>query len=435
MTKMLKKKIASKQNDLFNARLDNLIDLKNKLCLLSDKIPWEEFYEEYKKFYSEDLGRPAIEIRLMVALSILKHMFNESDETVVEKWQENPYWQYFSGEEFFQWKVPCDPSELTKFRQRIGEEGLEKLLSVSIKLHGKDGEEAEVIPDTTVQEKNITFPTDTKLQLKVIKKCIKISREYDIKLRQSYVRTVERLRFEARYVRIPSRAKQGRKAMAKIKTIAGRLLREIIRKKPTLLTGAKSKLIEIMQRVIEQKRDSKNKIYSIHEPEVSCIAKGKEHKKYEFGSKVSILLTKKSGIIVGAKNFQGNPYDGNTLEEALKQSERLRCITAKKSIVDEGYRGRASIGETEILRVHQKRKEKYSKRRWRQWFRRRASVEAIISHLKNDHRMDRNYLKGTYGDAANLLLSASAFNFKKLMYKLAFIFRFFRLAYTPLFLV
>jgi IS5 family transposase len=223
--------------------------------------------------------------------------------------------------------------------------------------------------------------------------------------------------------------------MAKIKTIAGRLLREIIRKKPTLLTGAKSKLIEIMQRVIEQKRDSKNKIYSIHEPEVSCIAKGKEHKKYEFGSKVSILLTKKSGIIVGAKNFQGNPYDGNTLEEALKQSERLRCITAKKSIVDEGYRGRASIGETEILRVHQKRKEKYSKRRWRQWFRRRASVEAIISHLKNDHRMDRNYLKGTYGDAANLLLSASAFNFKKLMYKLAFIFRFFRLAYTPLFLV
>jgi IS5 family transposase len=344
---------------------------------------------------------------------------------------ENPYWQYFSGEEFFQWQIPCDSTELTKFRQRIGVQGIEKIFEISIKLHGKEAMETEVIPDTTVQEKNITFPTDTKLHLKIIDKCAKLSQQYNITLRQSYRCTVKRLRFETRYARVPSRAKQGRKAIAKIKTIAGRLFREITRKLPQEAKQENEKLLETMQRIMEQKRDSKNKIYSVHEPEVSCIAKGKEHKKYEFGSKVSVLITKKSGIIVGAMNFSGNPYDGNTLEAALSQSERLRGIISEKAIVDEGYRGRAKIGETEILRVHQKKKEKYSKYKWKLWFKRRASVEAVISHLKNDYRLARNYLKGSFGDQVNLLLSAAAFNFKKLMNKLAFIFRFFKLAFLP----
>ncbi|MBZ0243419.1 MAG: transposase [Bacteroidales bacterium] len=232
------------------------------------------------------------------------------------------------------------------------------------------------------------------------------------------------MRFETRYARIPSRAKQGRKTIAKIKTIAGRLLREIERKLSEEAKSENAKLLAVMRRALEQKRDSKNKIYSLHEPEVSCIAKGKEHKKYEFGSKASVLITKKSGIIVGAVSFRGNPYDGNTLEPTLLQSERLRGIKADKALVDEGYRGRANIAGAEVLRVHQKNKDKYSKYKWRQFFRRRASVEAIISHLKRGCGLVRNYLKGTEGDDINLMLSASAFNFRKLLSKIAFIFRF-----------
>jgi len=431
---MLKKLIKNAQDDLFRSKLEFMIDLKHPLILMSEKIPWEEFEQEFEKYYKPDFGRPAKPIRLMVSLLILKQMYNESDESVVNRWQENPYWQYFSGQDFFYWDKPCNESELSIFRQRISEAGVEKIFQMSILLHGKDAMEEEVIPDTTVQEKNITFPTDTKLHLKVIKKCLKLGERNGVQWRQTYKRTVKRLRFEARYVRVPSRAKQGRKAMAKIKTIAGRLLRELNRKLSEAAKKALSEQIRIMERVMEQKKDSKNKIYSLHEPEVSCIAKGKEHKKYEFGSKASILITKKSGIIVGAKNFKGNPYDGNTLEATLEQSERLRGVKALKAIVDEGYRGRAKIGDAEVLRVHQPRKKDYSKYRWKQCYNRRSSVEAIISHLKSDHRLDRNYLKGTIGDSVNLMLSAMAFNFKKLLRKLAFIFRFFRFAFIELFL-
>jgi len=427
---MLKKQIKIPQDDLYRAKLEFLIDLKHPLILLSAKIDWEIFNKDFEKFYVLNFGSPAKPIRLMVSLLILKHMFNESDETVVERWQENPYWQYFSGEEFFWWNQPCDPSELTIFRQRIGESGVEKIFQLSILSHGKEAMEEEVIPDTTVQEKNITFPTDTKLHLKVITKCQKICKLHGIKWRQSYTTTIKKLRFEARYVRVPSRAKQGRKAIAKIKTIAGRLVRELERKLSENAKKSLSKVLSVMKRIMEQKKDSKNKVYSLHEPEVSCIAKGKEHKKYEFGSKASVLITKKSGIIVGAANFQGNPYDGNTLETALEQSERLRGIKATKAIVDEGYRGRVKIRDTEIIRVHQpKKKKEYSKYRWKQWFRRRASVEAVISHLKRDHRLDRNYLKGTFGDTVNLLLASLAFNFKKLMRKLAFILPNFKYAF------
>lgn len=430
--KMLKKTIKTPQEDLFKMKLEYLIDIKHPLVLLADKIRWEKLEGTFENYYSKDYGRPSKPIRLMVSLLILKQMFNESDESVVERWRENPYWQYFSGQEYFQWSLPCEHTELSKFRSRIGEKGVEKIFEESILVHGKAALEKEVIPDTTVQEKNITFPTDTKLQLKVIARCLKIGKENGINWRQSYARTIKKLRFEVRYSRIPSRAKQGRKAINKIKTIAGRLYRELHRKLSNSAKNVYAKILEVMKRVLEQKQDSKNKVYSVHEPEVSCIAKGKEHKKYEFGSKVSILVTKKSGVIVGALNFQGNPYDGKTLEASLEQSERLRGVKAEKAIVDEGYRGRSQINDTEILRVHQREKKGYNKRKWRNWFKRRSSVEAVISHLKSDHRLGRNYLSGTIGDSINLMLSAAAYNFKKIMIELSFIFRFFKLAFFSL---
>lgn len=426
---MIKKQITTSQQNLLMNKLDEIINLKHELCRLSEIIPWQELETELEKNYRKDFGRPAKPIRLMVSLLLLKQLHNLSDEQAVERWTENPYWQYFSGEEYFQWKYPCDPSELTKFRNRIGEQGIERIFSISIKLHGTSGMETSVIPDTTVQEKNITFPTDTKLHLKIIGRCLKMSRTHNIKLRQSYTRTLKKLRWSTRYLRNAKRAQEGRKAVSKIKTIAGRLFREIERKLPVEKLTEKQEEMEVMRRVLKQKRNDKNKIYSLHEPEVSCIAKGKDHKKYEFGSKASILLTETDGIIVGAKSFQGAPYDGHTLEPALEQSERLRGIAAVRAIVDEGYRGRSKIGETEVVRVHQPKKNKHNKTQFKKWFRRRASVEAAISHLKNNYGLDRNYLKGSVGDSINLMLSAAAYNIRKFLIKLSFIFRFLKPAF------
>ena len=281
--------------------------------------------------------------------------------------------------------------------------------------------ESEVIADTTAHEKNITYPTDLKLHLKVIDWVWRTAKSENIIFRQSYKRTVPKLKWEARYVRIPRRAKQGNKAVRKLKTIAGRLLRDIMRKMSQEQLELHCKNLEICQKILDQKRKDKNKIYSFHEPEVACIAKGKEHRKYEFGSKASILLTKNTNIIVGALNFKGNPYDGKTLDYALNQYSQLFDRSPKKVLVDEGYRGKEKIGLTEILRVHKERKRGYSRRSWRSRFRRRAAVEPVIGHLKHDHRLGRNFLKGVIGDEINLMMACAAFNFKKLLRSFDFI--------------
>lgn len=416
---MLTKSQNNNQNELFRSRLESIINLKKPLCTLSTKINWSALENSFTKYYSKDFGRPSKPIRLMVSLLILKHLYNMSDESVVERWSENPYWQYFSGMEYFQWELPCDPTELVKFRNRIGESGVEEIFKSSIEIHGKDAMEKEVIQDTTVQEKNITFPTDSKLHIKIIKACLKLANSYNIKLRQTYTTTLKKLRWSLRYLNNPKRRKEAIKAMRKIKTIAGRLVREILRKlSPEQI--AKHAVLARMQQILNQKRTDKNKLYSLHEPDVACIAKGKEHKKYEFGSKVSITITKTNSIIVGAMNFLGNPYDGNTLEPALEQVSRLRGEPPKKVLLDEGFRGRERIGAIELIRAHRNKNEKsnkkiaqHSKYKRRKWFNRRAAIEPIIGHLKSGYRLGRNFLKGRIGDSINLMLAAAAFNINK----------------------
>jgi IS5 family transposase len=417
-----------RQTNFLYQGLKEMLNPKEPLYQLAKKIPWEEIEKEFEKYY-KDFGRPAKPIRLMVSLLLLKQIYDLGDEPVVERWLENPYWQYFSGEREFQWNKPVEPSDLVHFRKRIGEEGVKKILAISIRLFGKEAMEEEVAVDTTAQEKNITFPTDVKLHKKIIEHCRKIAGAEGIKQRQSYKRVVKKLVMAQRFRNHPKNKKKALSAARKLKTIAGRMVREIERELTEGQKGKYKEKIEIFNRILNQKKNDKEKIYSIHEPEVYCISKGKEHKKYEFGAKASIVMTKKSGIIVGAYSLEKNQYDGHTLPKALEQCQELRGTRPKIAIADRGYRGQSKIGETEIHipKPPKKKASQYEKRKARQRFRRRAAIEPIIGHLKTDFRLVRNFLRGTLGDAINLILAAAAFNFKKLMRKLKTFFAFLKI--------
>ena len=411
---MLKKPSNTHQLGFLMADLGDQLDSAHGLYRLAEQINWSYFDNEFSKHYRSDFGRPALPIRLMVSLLILKHVRNLSDESVVEQWSENNYFQFFSGKTTFSPVRPCDPTELVNFRKRITEEGMEKIFSESIRINGKDGKEKEIIADTTVQEKNITFPTDSKLHCRIIDKCVRQAEVEQIELRQSYKRTVPRLRYEQRGRNHPSHFKKARKADKKIKTIAGRLVRELERNLPA--EHYFSKDLSLFKSVLNQKKSDTNKIYSLHEPHVQCISKGKDHKKYEFGNKVSLLKTKTTGVIVGALSFEKNIYDGKTLPQALDQYEKLTGSTVQKVFCDLGYRGPKRIGTTQIITPDAGKgliKGSYKKRKHRRDMKTRSAIEPIIGHVKQDHRLGRNFLKGIAGDKINVLMAAAAFNFKR----------------------
>ena len=382
---------------------------KHPLYILAEYVNWQLFEDSFKKHYKENFGRPTKPIRLMVALLMLKHIRNLSDESVVEQWAENAYYQYFSGERVFAAKAPCEASELVHFRNRIGAEGVELIFRESIRINGKGGKEDKASIDTTVQEKNITYPTDSKLHRKIIKKCIGIADKTGLVLRQRYTRTLKKLSVEQRFRNHPKNGAKARKADKKVKTIAGRLVRELQRKLPA--ENYKTDL-ELFERVLLQKRQDKNKVYSLHEPDVVCISKGKEHKKYEFGSKVSITVTQNSGVIIGAINIQGNDYDGHTLDAALEQQQRLTGHTLKEVFVDRGYRGRKEVLGTTIHtpKTFSSKLTNYRNSKLKAGFTKRAAIEPKIGHLKTDHRLSRNFYKGIKGDNINVMLAAAAMN-------------------------
>lgn len=401
----------------FYSTFEEQLNRRHPLYVLADAIHWNVFEEAFSPLYSSDMGRPAKPIRLLTGLLHLKHIRNLSDESVVEQWQENAYYQYFCGMTSFVSRPPCDASELVHFRNRIGEEGMELIFQESVRLTGRDGKEKEVCVDTTVQEKNITFPTDDKLYKKIITRCVAIAEKEGIELRQSYRRTVKHLSYQQRFRLSTKHGKLARKADRKIKTIAGRLVREIERKLTADALARHGASIGLFKRVLAQKRYDKEKVYSLSEPQVECISKGKAHKKYEFGNKVSVMITRNSGVIVGALSLEKNDYDGHTLVPALAQYSRLHGSEPRKAIADLGYRGVTQIGETEVITPAKKGKSDQERRSLRNDHRRRSSIEASISHLKNDHRLDRNYYRFVRGDVTNLFLAAAAFNCKHMMRK------------------
>lgn len=402
------------QRSFLYPNLIDQLDPKDPLLLLAEQIPWEQLENDFAPLYAKR-GRPAKPIRLMVGLLILKQLENLSDERIVVEWKRNPYFQAFCGMQTFQLDLPCEPSDLCHFRKRIGEAGFEKIFKISVLLHGKDALENEIIVDTTVQEKNITYPTDTKLRVKVISRCWKIAEEENIKLRRSYSRELKKHLRTIRFNRNKN-TKLKNRSIRRIKTIANALLAEITRKlSPEQLQSMSEELAQ-WHKAVNQQRKDKDKIYSLHEPHVFCIAKGKEHKKYEYGNKVVIAHTANTGIIVGAQNAF-NEYDGNTLPSLLCQVGLNQGKRPEVAYCDRGFRGKKEIEGTriEIPENAPKEKTEHYKRKAREKFRRRSAIEGINSHLKFDFRMLRNYLKGIIGDTINLLMAAAAFNFKKWM--------------------
>jgi len=317
-----------------------------------------------------------------------------------------------------QWGPPCEASGLTHFRKRIGPGGAEKIFSLSISLHGEKALEKEVVVDTTTQEKNITFPTDTKLAAKIVKTGVKLARRNNLALRQSYVRTLPKLLLAQRGRRSKNGALRAKKATRKLKTIAWRVVRQLDHSLPP--ESPHRRWLSMATRVLSQKRKDSKKIYSLHEPHVYCLSKGKEHKRYEFGAKASVLVGKQGGVILGAYSLPENDYDGHSLGEALAQVKRLCGYSPSLAIADRGYRGRTHWGETELItpKAQKKSDSPHQRRKARVRFRRRAAIKPRIGHLKSDFRLGRNFLKGQQGHSINLLLTATAANLSLWMRKI-----------------
>jgi len=393
-----------------------MLDSHDHLVALADTINWEAFDDSFEKYYSDN-GRPAKPIRLMVGLLILKQLENLSDENAVLQWKRNPYYQYFCGLTEYQPALPCDPTELVYFRKRIGKEGVEEIFAMSVALHGKDAQEKQVIIDTTVQEKNVTYPTDGKLAIKMIHHLHRIAKEEEIQLRRTYVKEIKGHRISLRFFRHPKKIKKARAAMKRLKTITRILIRDISRNLSEEQLNKYQETFDLFLKVSDQKQKDSNKIYSLHEQHIYVIAKGKDHKKYEYGTKASLVTTMKSNVIIGVVAHEKNEHDSKTLEAALASANKHRTKPIIEAICDRGYRGKKEVDGTIICIPDspKKRDSKYQKEQKRKKFRRRAAIEPIIGHVKSDHRMQRNYLKGFIGDEINLLLAASAFNLKKWM--------------------
>ncbi len=320
---------------------------------------------------------------------------------------------------YFQHEPPIDPSSLTRWRQRLGEEGVERLLTETIEaarrgkvVKAKSFE--KIIVDTTVMEKAVAYPTDSRLLERGRQHLVKLAGTLGITLRQNYNREAPRLAAQVgRY----AHAKQYRRMKATLKslrTVVGRVWRDIERKldrQDEVQRTTAASILARVKRLLEQKPKDKNKLYSLHAPEVECISKGKARQPYEFGVKVTVATTHKEGLVVGMRSFPGNPYDGHTLPKAIEQVSLLTARKPKAVFVDKGYRGVSVEGVT-IWRSGQKRGVTPSIRKA---IHRRSAVEPAIGHMKNEGKLRRNWLKGTLGDALNAVLCGAGHNLRMIL--------------------
>lgn len=402
--------------DLFRSQLSQILDMNHRLVRLADRINWANLESEIDTLYHTGSGQPPLPTRLLVGLHYLKAMFNESDESVVDRWIENPYWQYFCGYEYLQHELPLHPTSLVKWRKRVGDK-LEFLLSETIDLARrskamKSRALEHVNVDTTVQEKAIAFPTDARLYHSMRTTLVRMANERGLSLRQSYVRVGKRAYARQNRYAHARQMRRARRECRKLKTYLRRLVGDIERK-TTQVDETLGVELRKAKRLLAQQRTDKNKLYSVHAPEVECIAKGKAHKRYEFGNKVSVATTSNGNWIVGVQSLQGNPYDGHTLSAAINQVSELTGRVPKTIYCDAGYRGHGYQGEALVKVV--RKLPKRATRTQRRWLKRRAAIEPTIGHMKHDHRMHRNYLKGVEGNRVNAILAAAGYNLAKLL--------------------
>lgn len=405
------------QHNLFLAHFDQILNPRHPLVVLANKIDWARFDATLQECYSPDFGRPAKNVRLMVGLLYLKHAFNVSDEDLPRRWVENPYWQYFCGYSYMQHEPPIDATTLVKWRRRAGAERLELLLKETVDLavrekHVLSRELSQVNIDTTVQEKNITYPTDAKLAHRAIEKLGALAKRRGIVLRQSYVRVAKHLTMQIGRYAHAKQFKRMRRGLKKLKTYLGRLIRDV-RRKMTEPHRSLKNLLALCERVHGQKPEDKNKLYSLHEPEVRCISKGKARMRYEFGQKALVATTNRKNWIVGAKSLPENPYDGHSLAESARHVEGITSVALSAMFVDQGYRGHDYEGPATVHLCGRGSRSESGVLRKRK--RRRSAVEPKIGHLKSESRLGRNFLRGLMGDAINVVLAAAGSNFRKLL--------------------
>lgn len=439
--------------DFFRARLDQMIDLKHPLAVLAVRMPWEQIEKSLapcfahkersgKTIEGSDLfgqmvavagggvsnaGRPRLTIRLMASLLYLKHANNLSDEAVVERWAQDVQYQYFSGMEYYEPRLPCDATQVGRFRTAIGEAGVEELLKATIDAAVetqaiKPVEFERVIVDSTVQEKAIAHPVDSRLLEVARHKVVQAAKAVGIDLKQTFAKEGKALRRRAGGYAHAKQFRRLRKVVKRQRTILGILIREAQRKRPqaspdsAMSADRLATTLERAERIRTQQPKDKNKLYALHAPEVECIGKGKARKPYEFGVKASFATTHKSGLIVGARTFPGNPYDGHVLAEQLEQTTILLEDIGRKPkevIVDLGYRG--VDGDNPGVEIIHRGKYKSLTQTQRKWLKRRQAIEPAIGHLKSDNRLDRCHLKGQLGDALHAVLCAAGYNIRWLM--------------------
>src|SRR5580700_10652321 len=417
----------SGQNDLFRARLDQIVDIDHPLAKLGRAIAWRFLEERFGAVYSDKAGHPPLPTRLMSGLSILKHMHNLSDEDLCARWIENPYYQLFCGEEFFQHQLTFDRSSLTRWRQRMTTDGQERLvaliqesLSVATRTGAaKPADFSKVIVDTTVQPKAVAFPTDAKLMHRARERLAKLARKTGLDLRQSYARVGKHALIAHQRYAHAKQFKRANRSLKTIRTYLGRITRDIVRKikGDAALESVFAHPLMLARRVREQRQHQRGKkVYSLHAPEVECIGKGKAHRPYEFGVKVSLATTlnrsRGGQFIAHAKAMPGNPYDGHTLATVIPEIETQIGATLSRIVADRGYRGHnAPPGHK--FKVYISGQRRGVTETIKRELRRRSAVEPVIGHVKSEHRMGRNYLAGTHGDAANAVLAAAGYNFRR----------------------
>ena len=425
--KMKPKKIDNSQHDLFRNRLSNQLNPRNEMYVLADKLPWKILEDEFSDMHENSTGQPPKPVRLMVGILLLQQMHNLSDEAVVRAWVENPYWQYFCGYDFIQWDLPIDSSSLTNWRKRLGPERLERILSMTVQMAVETGtvkskDLAKVIVDTTVMPKNISFPTDSKLQNRSRIRLVKLAKKHGVILRQNYNQEAKVLLVQINNYLHAKQMKRARKSIKRMKIILGRVIRDCERKiiDNKSLTEIFSQELQMANHFYARQKGDKKKIYSLHEPYVDCISKGKSHKKYEFGSKVALSIThqKDRAIITSCQSIAGNPFDGHTLESSFAMSEKITGTKVKEAYVDRGYKGHG----VEDCRVFISGQRRGTTKKIRKDIKRRQAIEPHIGHMKQKVKLGLCRLKGIVGDQVNALLAASSYNLRQIIRHIRIIF-------------